>query len=427
MTEATMFHSNIFSWFQAAAGPGQNTRDESICGEKEFLRVLARERARAERGAHRFSLVVFETGTGEKSNIAQELLLGELSSRLRATDEAGWLRKNRIGTILHNANIDNARSFAINIRKSLLADGIQLPFKIYTYPPQKNDTGSAGRASDSSGSRTDAGQRFSREYPVGELHQLYAQDISSGKRALDLIGSMFGLILLSPVFILLWAVIKTVSPGPALYKQTRIGWGGRPFTLLKFRTMGVNADTTEHCEYLASLIQGEKTQQGCARAMAKLDDNDNKIIPFGKLIRKTYLDELPQLINVLRGDMSLIGPRPPIPYEVAEYQLWHTGRLDATPGMTGLWQVSGKNRLSFEQMVRLDIRYTRQQSFWLDLKILFMTPIAIASELKMSLSKIGLNIGIESEKVKYWPENAYQTDRFLHKGALSGRITSKRN
>ncbi len=394
--------SNMLNWFQTTARNGQKFRVENICGEKEFLHILARERARAERSAHRFSLVVFETGTGEKSNNAQSHLLGELSSRMRATDEAGWLRQNRVGAILHNANTHNALTFANDIHASLNADGIQLPFKVYSYPPEEKGNDSDRDTSENPGPKSNAGQRISHESPEEELHQLYAKKTPIGKRCLDLFGSILGLVLLAPLFILLWAVIKTVSPGPAFYKQTRIGLGGRQFTLLKFRTMEVNADTTRHRKYLASLIQGEKTQRSCAQAMAKLDDIDcSHIIPFGKLIRKTYLDELPQLINVVLGDMSLIGPRPPIPYEVAEYQLWHTDRLDTTPGMTGLWQVSGKNQLSFEQMVRLDIRYIRQQSCWLDLKILLMTPVAIASEFKGILSKIGHFTHFDTEKVKY--------------------------
>ena len=142
--------------------------------------------------------------------------------------------------------------------------------------------------------------------------------------------------------------------------------------------MKVNSNTSIHQQYYCNLIKGNDNH--CS-AMAKLDDNNPQIIPFGKLLRKTYLDELPQLINVLRGEMSLVGPRPPIPYEVAEYIKWHNGRFDAIPGMTGLWQVSGKNKLAFQEMVRLDISYSRNLSFLFDLKILLLTPFAILSEL----------------------------------------------
>jgi lipopolysaccharide/colanic/teichoic acid biosynthesis glycosyltransferase len=142
--------------------------------------------------------------------------------------------------------------------------------------------------------------------------------------------------------------------------------------------MDVNADISVHKQYYCKLIKGDN--DNCS-SMAKLDDYNPQIIFFGKLLRKTYLDELPQLINVLRGEMSLVGPRPPILYEVSEYDKWHNGRFDAMPGMTGLWQVSGKNRLTFEEMVRLDIRYSGNLSFFYDIKILLLTPFAILSEL----------------------------------------------
>ncbi len=146
--------------------------------------------------------------------------------------------------------------------------------------------------------------------------------------------------------------------------------------------MKVNSDASVHQQYYCSLIKGNDNH--CS-SMSKLDDSNAQIISFGKLLRKTYLDELPQFINVLRGEMSLVGPRPPIPYEVVEYIKWHNGRFDAIPGMTGLWQVSGKNKLSFQEMVRLDISYSRNLSFLCDLKILLLTPVAILSELIESL------------------------------------------
>jgi lipopolysaccharide/colanic/teichoic acid biosynthesis glycosyltransferase len=142
--------------------------------------------------------------------------------------------------------------------------------------------------------------------------------------------------------------------------------------------MKIDADQCAHREYWTELINCDQDHD---KPMVKLDDNNLQIIPFGKLIRNTYLDELPQLLNVLRGEMSMVGPRPPIPYEVEEYIRWHNGRFDIVPGMTGLWQVSGKNRLTFKEMVRLDIRYSRNLSFYSDIKILMKTPFVIISEL----------------------------------------------
>ncbi len=205
----------------------------------------------------------------------------------------------------------------------------------------------------------------------------FSRKIPVWKRHLDILGSIAGLIILAPLFVLVWLIIKIVSPGPALFKQVRIGYGGKPFTFYKFRTMDINADTTRHQQYLAELIS-ENSCRG-KDVMAKLDDEDPNIIPLGKFLRKACIDELPQLINVLLGNMSLVGPRPAIPYEVEQYLRWHSGRFDALPGMTGLWQVSGKNCLSFREMVRLDIRYSKNMSLMEDLRILFKTPLAIFS------------------------------------------------
>jgi lipopolysaccharide/colanic/teichoic acid biosynthesis glycosyltransferase len=212
------------------------------------------------------------------------------------------------------------------------------------------------------------------------IEPFFVRKIPLWKRGLDLFGSVIGLIFFAPLFFIIALIIKMVSPGPVFFKQERIGYGGKAFSLIKFRTMEINTDTEIHQNYCAELINGECTKQNSDRPMIKLDDDNPNIIPFCKIIRKTCLDELPQFINVLRGDMSLVGPRPPIPYEVEEYLRWHKGRFDAIPGMTGLWQVSGKNRLSFKEMVRLDIRYSRSLSLFLDLKILLMTPYAIISE-----------------------------------------------
>jgi len=160
---------------------------------------------------------------------------------------------------------------------------------------------------------------------------------------------------------------------------------GKNFNMWKFRTMKVNADATAHQQYLAELISSAaNNDKNSARPMTKLDSNGNnpQIIPFGKILRQTGLDELPQLINVLRGEMTLVGPRPPIQYEVEEYLPWHKERINIFPGMTGLWQVSGKNRLTFNEMVCLDIQYWKEKSLWLDTKILLMTPAAIFSQIK---------------------------------------------
>jgi lipopolysaccharide/colanic/teichoic acid biosynthesis glycosyltransferase len=220
---------------------------------------------------------------------------------------------------------------------------------------------------------------------IETIEPFFVRRIPAWKRTLDIFGSFFGLVILAPLFLVIAFLIKIVSPGPVFFKQTRIGYGAREFNFWKFRTMKANADTASHQEYLSELINEDNDEEeGVDKPMIKQDSDNPNIIPFGRFLRSSCLDELPQLINVLLGDMSLVGPRPPIPYEVEEYLIWHKGRFDGLPGMTGLWQVSGKNRLTFKEMIRLDIQYERQMSLLTDLKILLMTPFAILNEYRCS-------------------------------------------
>ncbi len=196
------------------------------------------------------------------------------------------------------------------------------------------------------------------------------------KRGLDIIGALTGILLFLPFFLIVPVVLKITSRGPVLFKQTRLGYRGKPFTLLKFRTMKVDSDTGIHREYVKKLIQGQNgeiNQGEKDRPLYKIK-NDPRVTPFGGFLRRTNLDEIPQFFNVLLGNMSLVGPRPPIPYEVSFYQDWHLQRiLEVKPGITGLWQVSGRNRTTFAEMARLDLQYVRRQSLLLDLKIILKT------------------------------------------------------
>jgi lipopolysaccharide/colanic/teichoic acid biosynthesis glycosyltransferase len=184
------------------------------------------------------------------------------------------------------------------------------------------------------------------------------------KRLIDLLGSLGGLILLSPPFLMIALAIKIGSKGPILYRQERVGQEGRIFAFYKFRTMYLETDRESHNRYLNDI-----RHHGPVFKMK----NDPRITPVGRVLRKMSLDELPILINVLKGDMSLVGPRPPIPYELGKYEDWHLKRLNAKPGITGLWQVSGRDITTFNEMVMLDIEYIENQSISLDLKILFKT------------------------------------------------------
>ncbi|HYJ47271.1 MAG TPA: sugar transferase, partial [Pyrinomonadaceae bacterium] len=208
--------------------------------------------------------------------------------------------------------------------------------------------------------------------------RLFREPLSSAariiKRASDIIIASIALAILSPFWLIIALVIKLDSRGPVFYKQERVGMDGRIFLFYKFRTMRTDADDATHREYQQKYIAGraEATLVEGERPAYKLV-SDARITRAGRLLRRLSLDELPQLLNVLRGDMSIVGPRPPIPYEVEAYQLWHRKRLDMKPGLTGLWQVSGRNRLPFDEMVRLDLFYIENWSLLLDLKIILRT------------------------------------------------------
>lgn len=194
------------------------------------------------------------------------------------------------------------------------------------------------------------------------------------KRALDLTV----IVLSAPITILVGVVIATIiklgSKGPVIFRQERVGHKGQRFTCFKFRTMHTGAETNSHQGHTAQLIKSETP-------MTKLDaKNDPRVIPFGSIMRATGLDELPQLINVLRGEMSIVGPRPCVGYEFDMYETWQKRRFDAVPGLTGLWQVSGKNRTTFNQMINLDIEYSEQSSLGLDVKIILKTVPALVQQ-----------------------------------------------
>lgn len=215
--------------------------------------------------------------------------------------------------------------------------------------------------------------------PLVDVEPLFVQKMPVWKRAMDVAVSAAGLIVLLPLFAVVGIYIKLVSPGPVFFKQERVGYGGRFFSIIKFRTMHPDVDNALHARHMVDLIGGDEVKNNGKPTKKLL--NDPRIIPFGNILRTTAIDELPQLFNILAGDMSLVGPRPPISYEVDLYKYWHASRFDTVPGLTGLWQVSGKNKLAFNEMIRLDIRYIEKQSFWLDLKILLLTPFVIFSQI----------------------------------------------
>ncbi len=193
------------------------------------------------------------------------------------------------------------------------------------------------------------------------------------KRSLDIAASTIGLLLTSPILALVAVAVKLESRGPILFRQQRLGLGARPFTLYKFRSMYLAAQEEQHRDHVRDLIRGERREPEASGAAWLPIPSDPRVTRLGSFLRRSHLDELPQLINIVRGDMSLVGPRPPIPYEVEVYQVWHLPRLSVVPGLTGLWQATGWGRLSFDEGVALDLAYVQRRSFWFDLRLILRT------------------------------------------------------
>ncbi|HEX5163864.1 MAG TPA: sugar transferase [Thermomicrobiales bacterium] len=209
------------------------------------------------------------------------------------------------------------------------------------------------------------------EIPSVELG--YSGWYKASKRLFDLVVGSLLILCLLPVFIVCAFLVWRSSPGPIIFRQPRVGVRGREFTFLKFRSMRVDADPAIHREYVAKFINGAAEQQPAGNgSMFKLVE-DPRVTRVGRVLRRTSLDELPQLFNVIRGNMSLVGPRPPIPYELEHYRPEHYHRLAVKPGMTGLWQVSGRSHTTFDEMIALDIEYIHRASFLTDLRLLFRT------------------------------------------------------
>ncbi|MBX6359873.1 MAG: sugar transferase [Acidobacterium ailaaui] len=337
--------------------------------QEHFLQKLAHEWRRAERSRRPLLLVLFEAAGGDATQLKRIPQL--VAPDTRETDIWGWFEQNTIlGAIfaeLGNTSVDEARdSIVRKIRRSLDASGIKnVHLSAYVLP--------ARFASGQREQEEDLSQVFSVLAPREKQFQ------QAVKRVGDILGSSLLLFFLSPLFALIAIAVKCTSRGPILYRQTRVGQHGRHFTFMKFRSMKAGNDPSLHEAYCRKLIEGkaEKHKDENGAEVFKIT-SDPRITPVGKFLRKTSLDELPQLWNVLRGEMSLVGPRPPIPYEVSCYDVWHRRRvLEVKPGMTGLWQVRGRNRTTFDEMVRLDLRYAHKWSLWLDLKILLETPFAV--------------------------------------------------
>ena len=341
--------------------------------EKTFLQRLRYESRRVERSQLSALLVLISF---VHKDGAMLIKFGEeLSKAVRETDVMGWYERDAsLGVIFVELDKDklmNERA-AIVCKLSLLARKImgkaasEIVFATHTLPLSSDDE-----------TRSESDREFLTKILRGTPQRSRAE--CSVQRCFDLAGSITLLLLLAPVFVLIGTVIKITSRGPVLFRQVRSGFEGRKFTVLKFRTMHVDNDTSVHQDFVKDFINGTAKHQidQNGQPVFKLT-NDARVTWIGKLLRRTSLDELPQLWNVLRGEMSLVGPRPPIPYEVALYEAWHHRRLfDLKPGLTGVWQVRGRSRCSFDEMVRMDLMLAKRHSLGLYLTVLWETPRAV--------------------------------------------------
>ena len=361
-------------------GP-KNAASTGMLSQDLFLRFLCVERKRTERSGRRFVLLLVDPGqllnSAKSGDIAK--LVTALSHSTRDTDLVGWYKENEIiGAIFTEVGTgdDKAVVHALSTKVTDALYGVlgiseinQIRLSFHVFPEDWDDD------DHDSPIRSTLQMAVAREI----LHKRRALGF---KRLMDIVGSVIGILLSLPVFLVIGLAIKCTSKGPVFFKQVRLGRYGRKFTFLKFRSMYVNNDARIHEEYVTKLIRGaDGTEQlGANNQTVYKLTADPRITPIGRFLRNTSLDELPQFLNVLWGDMSLVGPRPPVVYEYNSYDLWHKQRLLAVkPGITGLWQVDGRSRVKFDDMVRLDIRYARSWSLWLDIRILLRTPRAVLS------------------------------------------------
>jgi exopolysaccharide biosynthesis polyprenyl glycosylphosphotransferase len=354
--------------------------DRAILNAEDFRRMIALERKRSERSRKPFMLLLLDMGDdlpSEKNGRILGKILSALSASTRDTDVTGWYSNDCVvGVMFTQISNEEGASTPTTIitrvtqtlQKNLTLEQFnRVTLSFHVFP-----------------------EDWDHEAPQGPTNRTLYPDLSQReegrklsrmmKRMMDILGSVLALVFFSPIFLVVAVAVKATSRGPVFFRQPRIGQYGNSFVFLKFRSMYVDNDAAVHKEYVQQLIAGKADKNpsnGNGQGVYKLT-TDSRITRVGEFLRKTSLDELPQFYNVLKGEMSLVGPRPPVPYEVEAYDIWHRRRLlEAKPGITGLWQVSGRSRVNFDDMVRLDLQYARNWSPWMDIKILLRTPGAV--------------------------------------------------
>ncbi len=370
----------------AKAPAPARTAFPELLSSSEFERMVQRERELADRHHHGFAVVVFVEHGQDAS--AREKLAELLLERIRFCDFVGRLDGERLAALLPCTSGAQAWVLADDLLKKLAEAGLRFDCKVLSYPssraakevarkrdddsdetppdepkgPRRSEAPTDAAALSMSQIRDAAGLR-----PVESLDDELIIPLAAWKRTLDVVVAGVLLVALLPLFAVVAALVKLTSPGPVIFKQMRAGAGGRPFPFYKFRSMYLDAEERKK----ALMSQNE-----CDGPVFKMK-NDPRITPVGRFLRKWSIDELPQLWNVLAGDMTLVGPRPPTLDEVEKYEPWQRRRLSITGGLTCIWQVSGRSQVGFEDWMRMDSRYARHRSWRMDLKILWQTAGAV--------------------------------------------------
>jgi lipopolysaccharide/colanic/teichoic acid biosynthesis glycosyltransferase len=351
---------------------------EPISG-RAFVRYLQFEKRRAERRETPLSIVLFRIDAAADDPARDRQALAEVvQDSKRSTDILGRLGDGSIAILLLDTDRQGTEAFVSKVTGKTA--GITFSAATGTYPDQIFEN------------IRHAGEVLPESEVVWREEDDRSRSLEKRlKRALDLTAAMAGLIVLSPVMLLTALAVAATSPGDIIFRQVRLGRRGVPFVLYKFRSMRSDADDGIHRQYVTDVIRSGGGKGGSAKGGGAVGGGggtaadaadkpwtklsiDPRITPIGRILRKSGLDELPQLFNVIKGDLSIVGPRPPLPYEAEQYKAWHLRRiLEMKPGITGLWQVEGAQGCSFNEMVRMDLRYSRHWSLLLDLKLIFKT------------------------------------------------------
>lgn len=334
----------------------------------DFLKEMQREKRRSERSNASLSLAIYRVDNSSMTSAAKaDQLLEILHGAKRETDTLGHVGDGMIAMLCPDTDAAGIQGFLRKIED--MSGDLSFEVVAATYPDQLFESLANSTPAAPALQRflaADAPKSGRKGYPL--------------KRVLDVAGALLALLLLGPLMLVVAGVIALTSRGPVIFRQQRLGAGGVPFTFYKFRSMVTNADDGVHRAFVANLISGSQNPApggNAGTAPYKLQA-DPRITPIGRFIRRTSIDELPQFFNVLKGEMSLVGPRPCLPYEAVHYQTWHLRRiLSIKPGITGLWQVDGRSKVTFNEMVRMDLRYLRDCSLGLDLKLLLKTVLVV--------------------------------------------------